>query len=81
MIIWNDKDSEFYVKKYGDHFSVKLLSQLISFKFNNNILDLGCAGGNLIQKITENNSIKTNIYGIDASSKMIELAKKKKISI
>jgi len=78
MTIWNDKDSEFYVKKYGNHFSIKLLSKLISFKSNNNILDLGCAGGDLIKKITENNSIKTNIYGIDSSSKMIEIANKKK---
>ena len=56
MIIWNDKDSEFYVKNYGNHFSVQLFSQLISFKSDNFILDVGCGGGQLINNIVINDN-------------------------
>ena len=78
MIIWNDKDSEFYVKNYGNHFSVQLFSQLISFKSDNFILDVGCGGGQLINNIVNDNKLIKNIYGIDPSSKMIELSNKNK---
>lgn len=75
MIIWNDKDSEFYVKKYGNHFSMKIFSQLISYKKYDSILDIGCGGGQLVNSINNNIDI-AKIYGIDPSNKMIEISNK-----
>jgi len=47
----------------------------IKMKDNSVILDAGCGTGNFLKILSENKTLK--LYGIDISSKMLEIAKKK----
>ena len=75
-IFWNNF---FLIKVYFNWLHKKIISFLkekINFNLINKILDIGCATGNFLIKINKiYPSIK--LYGIDESSKMIELAIKK----
>ena len=79
MIIWNDKDSEFYVKKYGNHFSMKIFSQLISYKKYDSILDVGCGNGELMKFIYEN--ISKKIRGLEISKDNVQKCIQKGLTV
>ncbi len=56
--------------------ALKKTINLIKIKENSKILDIGCGTGNLL-KILEDENKNLEIYGIDISEKMLEIAKTK----
>lgn len=61
-------------ENYAHHYIIPNLLNLLKGKNKSNILDLGCGNGSLAKKITENGF--DNIYGTDASSQGIAIAKR-----
>jgi len=50
--------------------------ELVEFKGNENVLDIGCGGGALIKEMTKRAALG-RVYGIDHSEDMVKLAAKK----
>lgn len=78
--IWYDCISEGFDKRYTgtegfywENFETKIIDELVDVK-NKVVLDLGCGGGRYALSVQEK---AQKIIGIDISSKMIEVARKK----
>lgn len=56
--------------------TIKRVKQLIDFKSDKKILDVGCGTGNLLLEIGKDHS-SFELYGIDISPKMIQIANSK----
>lgn len=59
--------------KFSKQIYPYVLKELANIQYSN-ILDVGCGTGNLLLKVIEKNK-KTNIYGIDMSPDMLDIAK------
>ena len=65
--------------KYHQKILLNIIRQNHNQKNNGKILDIGCANGIFLKKFSEEFK-NYHLTGIDTSSKMINLAKKKKIN-
>ncbi|MDD3224947.1 MAG: class I SAM-dependent methyltransferase, partial [Clostridium sp.] len=67
--VYNDShDGKFVAPMYGE-----IINRIMSTNAKK-ILDVGCGTGNVLMKLSSNRDL--NLYGLDISEKMIEIAKK-----
>lgn len=76
-----DKIATYYDNSFTQAFCGKIHRQTIQFgtayfKNNSRLLDLGCGPGNFLGRLTKLKK-SLELYGVDESEKMIEIAKKK----
>ena len=76
-LIWDNETAEWYTEEYGDHFSTKLAVELAFFDKTDVVLDIGCGSGTSCRAVAEKVT-RGQVIGIDPTSGMIRIARKKK---
>jgi len=71
--VWNQENTLWYAKQYGDHISNDLTIKNIELNPNDILLDIGCGTGTAV-KIASRICHKGKIYGIDPIETMINIA-------
>lgn len=70
-VLYNDNDSDLVRQRHN--YEMKIINKLLDLTQYNNVLDLGCGTGRLIELFPKINSY----FGIDQNNYFIEYAKKK----